>query len=52
VLEAQATPPDRFASRQRVGDEINAHEVLFVRYQSFGEFQRVRHSRLRRELES
>jgi hypothetical protein len=38
VLQAQATPPDCFARWQRVGDEINARDVLLVRHQSFVEF--------------
>src|SRR5208337_2074926 len=39
VLEAQATPPDRLARRQRVCNEFDASEVLLVRHQSFEEFK-------------
>lgn len=38
MLEAQATPPDRFTRRQRAGDEIDTGEVMFFGHEGVEKF--------------
>src|ERR1700722_12895668 len=41
VLEAQATPPNRFAPREGVADKIDPGDILPIRHQSLDEFSLI-----------